>query len=177
MGRKLDLSGVRIYSNTKDDILDAMNLIGEEVFLSNYEDFRQNIRDKLTGVICAGNDGRPFFHRDEPICPPRYKYFVLAKDVLPKEFKETKIDKAFILKEYEESIQKGYELALLLANFDSNKVFSHPSFALLWLLRENFCQNAKILETIAENEKFNEIYEIQRKHFNLFTSSTGGNHE
>ena len=171
--KKLNLENVRIYSNTKDDILDAMNLIGEEVFLSNYEDFRQNIRDKLTGVICAGNDGRPFFHR----VPPRYKYFVLAKDVLPEEFKETKIDKAFILKEYEESIQKGSELALLLANFDSNKVFSHPSFALLWILHDNFCQNAKILETIAENEKFNEIYEIQRKHFNLFTSSTGGNHE
>ena len=32
---KLDLSGVRIYSNTKDDVRDAIDLIGEEVFVNN----------------------------------------------------------------------------------------------------------------------------------------------
>ena len=32
MDRKLDLSGVRIYSDTKADAIDAMDLIGEEVY-------------------------------------------------------------------------------------------------------------------------------------------------
>lgn len=36
---KLDLSGVRIYSNTKDDARDAIDLIGEEVYLSDWVDF------------------------------------------------------------------------------------------------------------------------------------------
>ena len=175
--RKLDVSRVRIYSNTKLDIVDALDLIGKDVFLSDYADFRQNIHAKLTGVILAADDDRPYFHRSEKTSPMGYKYFVLAKDVLPEEFRESKIDKAAILKLYEETIQTGTELSVLLSSFDSNKVFNHPSFALLWLLRENFCQNAKILETIAENESLDELLEIQRKRFNPSTSSTGGNHE
>ena len=37
--KKLDLENVRIYSNTTDDILDAMDLIDEEVYMSNSSDF------------------------------------------------------------------------------------------------------------------------------------------
>lgn len=36
---KLDLSNVRIYANTKADIIDAMDLIGEEVYMSDWDDF------------------------------------------------------------------------------------------------------------------------------------------
>ena len=83
------------------------------------------------------------------------------------------MNKATILKEYEETIQKVSELSMLLANFDSNTEFSRRSYEFLWLLKENFCQNMKILETIAENEKIYEIYDIQRKHFNHLTSTSG----
>ena len=59
------------------------------------------------------------------------------------------MNKETILREYEETIQKVSELSMLLANFDSNTEFSRRSYEFLWLLKENFCQNVKILETIA----------------------------
>ena len=78
--KKLDLSGVRIYSNTKDDARDAIDLIGEEVFLSDWENFEPYTREKLTGVIYAEDDDHPFFHRVGNQSQWGYKYFILAKD-------------------------------------------------------------------------------------------------
>ena len=92
MDRKLDLSGVRIYSNTKDDIIDAMDLIDEEVYMSNFSDFNTYDICNLAGVVgikyieCAsyhflaeGDEGG--FHK--------YRFFILAKDAKFKDEEKT----------------------------------------------------------------------------------------
>lgn len=81
------------------------------------------------------------------------------------------MNKETILKEYEETIEKEFELSMLLSNFDNNTEFSHSSFDLLILLQQNLNQKLKILEMIALNEKLYEIDEIQRKHFDKLTFS------
>ena len=83
------------------------------------------------------------------------------------------MNKETILKEYEEAIEKEFELSMLLSNFDNNTEFSHSSFDLLILLQQNLNQKLKILEMIALNEKLYEIAEIQRKHFDKLTSTSG----
>ena len=79
------------------------------------------------------------------------------------------MNKQTILKEYEETIVKEFELSMLISNFDTNTQFSHSSFDLLILLQQNLNQKLKILEMIALNEK---LY-IQRKHFDKLTSTSG----
>lgn len=83
------------------------------------------------------------------------------------------MNKETILKEYEETIEKEFELSKLISNFDNNTEFSHLSFDLLILLQQNLNQKLKILEMIALNEKLYEIYDIQRKHFDKLTSTSG----
>ena len=74
--KKLDLENVKIYANTKRDIVDAIDLIGEEVYFSDNVNFESYTREKLTGVIYAEDDDHPFF------CRARWghNYFILAKD-------------------------------------------------------------------------------------------------
>lgn len=76
---KLDLSGVRIYSNTKDDARDAIDLIGEEVYLSDWTDFRGYDKGNLLEVKYAPDVLYPFLggHWHEARI---YKYFILVKD-------------------------------------------------------------------------------------------------
>jgi hypothetical protein len=83
------------------------------------------------------------------------------------------MNKETILKEYEETIEKEFELSKLISNFDNNTEFSHSSFDLLILLQQNLNQKLKILEMIALNEKLYEIADIQRKHFDKLTSTSG----
>ena len=83
------------------------------------------------------------------------------------------MNKQTILKEYEETIVKEFELSMLISNFDTNTEFSHSSFDLLILLQQNLNQKLKILEMIALNEKLYEIADIQRKHFDKLTSTSG----
>lgn len=87
------------------------------------------------------------------------------------------MNKEKLLKEYEETIEKEFELSMLLSNFDNNTEFSHSSshtsFNLLLLLQQNLNQKLKILEMIALNEKLYEIADIQRKHFDKLTSTSG----
>lgn len=83
------------------------------------------------------------------------------------------MNKENILKEYEETIEKEFELSTVISNFDNNPEFSHSSFDLLILLEQNLNQKLKILEMIALNEKIYEIDEIQRKYFNKLTSTSG----
>ena len=83
------------------------------------------------------------------------------------------MNKQTILKEYEETIVKEFELSMLISNFDTNTQFSHSSFDLLILLQQNLNQKLKILEMIALNEKLYEIADIQRKHFDKLTSTSG----
>ena len=85
--KKLDLSEVRIFSNTKDDARDAIDLIGEEVFLSDYMDFRSYNKGNLIEVS-FGDDISCLFQGEFGI--EKYKYFILAKDA---KFKDE--DKAY----------------------------------------------------------------------------------
>ena len=89
MGRKLDLSGVRIYSNTKDDIVDAIDLIGEEVYLSDDVNFRSYREGHLLEVRYAHGILYPFLGGIEM---NKYKYLILAKDA---KFKDEKTYKIF----------------------------------------------------------------------------------
>ena len=83
------------------------------------------------------------------------------------------MNKQTILKEYEETIEKRFELSMLISNIDTNTEFSHSSFDLLILLEQNLNQKLKILEMIARTENINEIYDIQRKYFDRLTSTSG----
>ena len=86
MDRKLDLSGVRIYSDTKRDILDALDLIGEEVFLSDWEDFRSYDKGNLLGVNYGRGVLYPFLGGFDIT---KYDYFILAKDAKFKDEEKT----------------------------------------------------------------------------------------
>ena len=96
MDRKLDLSGVRIYSNTKDDILDAMDLIDEEVYMSNFSDFNTYDICNLAGVVGIkhiASDSRHFLAEgDNGLGFREYRFFILAKDA---KFKDEKTYKIF----------------------------------------------------------------------------------
>lgn len=83
------------------------------------------------------------------------------------------MNKQTILKEYEETIEKRFELSMLISNFDSDTEFSHSSFDLLILLEQNVNQKLKILEMIALNENIYEIADIQREYFDKLTSTSG----
>lgn len=83
------------------------------------------------------------------------------------------MNKQTILKEYEETIEKRFDLSMLISNFDTNIQFSHSSFDLLILLEQNLNQKLKILEMIARTENINEIADIQRKVFDKMTSTSG----
>ena len=71
------------------------------------------------------------------------------------------MNKETIRKEYEETIQKRFELSKLISNFDTNTEFSHSSFDLLILLKQNLNQKLKILDMIARTEKIYENDDIQ----------------
>lgn len=83
---KLDLSGVRIYSNTRDDIADAINLVGEEVYLSDWADFRGYDKGNLLEVKYTHGVLYPFLGGNEL---GKYKYFILCKDAKFKEEEKT----------------------------------------------------------------------------------------
>lgn len=83
------------------------------------------------------------------------------------------MNKQTILKEYDETMQKRFELSMLISNFDNDTEFNHSSFDLLILLDLNLDQKLKILEMIALSEKIYEIREIQRKYFDKMTSTSG----
>lgn len=89
MTKQLDLSGVRIYSNTKDDARDAMDLIGEEVYMSDDADFGSYFKGYLVEVKYANGITHPFRGGIEMLIA-QYKYLILAKDAKFKENKEEK---------------------------------------------------------------------------------------
>ena len=74
--KKLDLENVKIYANTKRDIVDAIDLIGEEVYFSDWDDFRGYDKGNLLEVKYGRGISYPFLVGYEV----RYKYFILAKD-------------------------------------------------------------------------------------------------
>lgn len=87
------------------------------------------------------------------------------------------MNKETILKEYEETIQKRFDLFMLLANFDNNTEFSHSRshtcFNLLRMQEQILNQYLLNLEMIALNENILEIFDIQRKHIDKLASTSG----
>ena len=75
--KTLNLENVKIYTNTKDDIVAAMNLIGEEVYLSDDVNFRSYREGHLLEVKYANGVAYPFLGGYEI---GSYRYFILAKD-------------------------------------------------------------------------------------------------
>lgn len=70
----LDLNGVKVY--TKADVIDAMNLIGQDVYMSDYADFEEYYKHGLIGIRFVEGDPYAFVGSDFDA----YKYFILAKD-------------------------------------------------------------------------------------------------
>lgn len=87
MDKPLDLENVRIYSNTKDDAKEAMDLIGQEVYMSDDENFNDYAMCRLTGVQYSEDDNFPFLGKNEEGIFS-YIYFIPKKDA---KFKERKV--------------------------------------------------------------------------------------
>lgn len=60
MSKELNLENVRIYSSTKNDILDAINLIGEKVYFSDDVNFESYKEGNLLEVSYRDNISYPF---------------------------------------------------------------------------------------------------------------------
>lgn len=89
MKRPLDLSRVKVYSNTKEDTIEALSRIGENVYMSDADDFSIYTQGKLNGVRYA-SDGA---YTDHPyLCGNmvsiHYKYIILCEDAKFKDGKE-----------------------------------------------------------------------------------------
>lgn len=88
---KLDLENVRIYSNTKAGIIDAMDLIGQDVYMSDDENFEDYYKYKLVGVKVIDDYCRFLGNEGKETYTFAYKHFILVKDVKFKEEKEKKL--------------------------------------------------------------------------------------
>ena len=75
--KTLNLENVKIYTNAKCDIVDAMNLIGEEVYLFDDVNFKPYKKGCLLEVKYANGVTYPFLGGYEI---GSYRYFILAKD-------------------------------------------------------------------------------------------------
>lgn len=86
MTKELDLSEVRIYSGIRDDAKDAMDLIGQEVYMANDENFSDYTKGELLAVR-YGKDSTivkyPFLCGFERYT--HYMYIILCKDAKFKE--------------------------------------------------------------------------------------------
>ena len=91
---KLDLSGVRIYSNTKDDVRDAIDLIGEEIYLSDDASFSSYNKGTLIEVKYGHGISYPFIGGIS-FDMEKYKYFILAKDAKFKDEETNKIHRPY----------------------------------------------------------------------------------
>lgn len=81
MNKQLDLRSVRIYKNEKQDIIDAIDLIGQEVYMSDDADFNTYDICNLVGVRYIEDNFCPFIGRAEKRKDAyTYRFFVLAKD-------------------------------------------------------------------------------------------------
>lgn len=88
MDKPLDLKNVKIY--TKADVIDAMNLIGQNVYMSDNADFEEYYKYTLIGIQFEEDSSYTFIGSDD--CQRIiYKYFILEKDAKFKEEKEKKL--------------------------------------------------------------------------------------
>lgn len=128
MNKPLDLNEVKIYSKNRKDIIKAMDLLGEEFYLSEWVDFSSYVKDKLTRVIYAKDDSHPYWCSGENSDHWGYRYAVLAKDVKTKEeknlrpyknieefFKETELELGMVIRFRKKDT--GRECTVLLTGY------------------------------------------------------------
>lgn len=109
MNKPLDLSRVKIYSNTKEDAIKAISLIGEKVYMANDENFSDYTEGELLAVR-YGKDSTiikyPF------LCGigrySHYMYIILCKDAKFKE--ETSYRKLKSIDEFEFVTQNYFSM-------------------------------------------------------------------
>ena len=84
MVKQLDLSNVTIYETKKRDMVEAIDLIGQDVYVSNDVDFSKHHKCKLVEVNCVIGESYtslyPFVGEYKASEKHVYKYFILAKD-------------------------------------------------------------------------------------------------
>lgn len=98
----LDLNGVKVY--TKADVIYAMNLIGQDVYMSDDADFEDYYTCRLKGIRFEEDSAFTFIGADYDDCQTIiYKYFVLAKNAKFKEEKEK------TLRPFKSIIEFGWE--------------------------------------------------------------------
>lgn len=91
MNKPLDLENVKVYSNTKEDVIKALSLIGQDIYMSDDENFSDCVKGELLAVR-YGKDSTivkfPYLCGIYGIerCA-HYKYFILEKDA---KFREEK---------------------------------------------------------------------------------------
>lgn len=100
MDKPLDLENIKIY--TKADVIDAMRLIGQNVYMSDDADFEEYYKYKLIGIQFEEDSSYTFIGSDD--CQRIiYKYFILEKNAKFKEEKEKK------LRPFKSIIEFGWE--------------------------------------------------------------------
>lgn len=100
MDKPLDLNGVKVY--TKADVIDAMCLIGQDVYMSDDADFEDYYKYRLIGIQFEEDSSYAFIGDDD--CQRIiYKYFILEKKAKFKEEKEKK------LRPFKSIIEFGWE--------------------------------------------------------------------
>lgn len=92
MCRKLDLSGVRVYTNTKADVRDAIDSVGGRVYLSDDVTFESYKEAELAEVNYTNSTAYPFFGGNGEGC---FKYIIRAEDVKFKKEEKEKILRPF----------------------------------------------------------------------------------
>lgn len=132
MDKPLDLNGLKVY--TKADVIDAMHLIGQDVYMSDDDDFKDYYKNRLIGIRVMEDVSFPFVGADE--CQSIiYKYFILAKDAKFKEEKEKK------LRPFKSIIEFGWETGckelgdaitfkMINGKFDETSIFT--GYRTLW---------------------------------------------
>lgn len=109
MDKPLDLNGVKVY--TKADVIDAMNLIGQDVYMSDDADFENYYKYKLIGIQFEEDSSYAFIGSDD--CQRIiYKYLILEKDAKFKEEKEKKLRPFKDIKEFFE--ETGLDLGKVI---------------------------------------------------------------
>lgn len=88
MTKHLDLENVKIY--TKNDVKEAIDLMGLKVYMSDYENFEYYYEKRLTGIQFIEDDSLPFLGYNGDNHKEYFKYFILCKDAKFKEEKEKK---------------------------------------------------------------------------------------
>lgn len=88
---KLDLSTTRIFGECDEDIFEAMSLIGQEVYMSDDEDFESYQKLVLSGARKVKDSSLCYVGRTDDEIDFCYKHFILAEyAVFVKEVKKEK---------------------------------------------------------------------------------------